>query len=272
MDCLPPLLYDLITMAIDLAFLHGNHGPRCDARVDKHFDGYCTLQFMSVGGVELFYDERRYLMEGAWYWPAFPGPRVRFHPAPGYKRWDHRYVAFNGPLVNRWVAAKLFLDAPQRAISVSDDPRQFDELLDHARRRGRWGTLRAINLLERILLQLAEARSATQSPEAWLTSVMKRLDQTDSFVIDYAALAEEHGMALSTLRRRFRQATGIPLHSYLLQSRIAQARTLLGETDLPIKTIAHRIGYHDVYFFSRQFRQETGVPPATYRRSGQWRA
>ena len=51
--------------------------------------------------------------------------------------------------------------------------------------------------------------------------------------------------------------------------RIAEARRLLGETDEPIKSIAKRLGYRDVFFFSRQFRSITGVPPAMYRRSRQ---
>jgi len=43
----------------------------------------------------------------------------------------------------------------------------------------------------------------------------------------------------------------------------------LGETNLPIKEIAERLGYNDVYFFSRQFRKQMGVPPAAYRKSRQ---
>jgi len=44
---------------------------------------------------------------------------------------------------------------------------------------------------------------------------------------------------------------------------------MLVHTDEPIKMIAARLGYNDVYFFSRQFRLITGVPPAIYRRSRQ---
>jgi len=50
---------------------------------------------------------------------------------------------------------------------------------------------------------------------------------------------------------------------------VAKARQMLGETELPLKTIADRLGYRDVYFFSRQFRKLSGVPPAAYRRSRQ---
>ena len=48
-----------------------------------------------------------------------------------------------------------------------------------------------------------------------------------------------------------------------------QTRRLLGETNDPIKHVAQQLGYRDVYFFSRQFRQFAGVPPAMYRKSRQ---
>ena len=61
----------------------------------------------------------------------------------------------------------------------------------------------------------------------------------------------------------------VPPHEYVLQSRVAEARRLLAEGDDPIKTIAARLGYRDVYFFSRQFKRFTGVPPALFRKSRQ---
>ncbi len=73
-------------------------------------------------------------------------------------------------------------------------------------------------------------------------------------------------MGLSTLRRRFKQETGQPLHDYLLQRRLMKARTMLDETELPIKEIVEQLGYRDVYFFTRQFHRFLGLPPAAYRK------
>jgi AraC-like DNA-binding protein len=75
------------------------------------------------------------------------------------------------------------------------------------------------------------------------------------------------GLSLTALRRRFKEATGMPLHTWVLQHRVAQARTLLSESDLPLKAIALQLGYNNVYFFARQFKQMTGVAPGHYRKS-----
>lgn len=256
-------------MLHELTFRHGNFMSGCTARVDKHFEGYHTVQFMTDGAVEIFYDEQHYELRGQWFWPAYPGPHIRFHAARGVHSWDHRYVAFNGPLVNRWKAAGLWLPAPQLMPAGRDYPALFDELLKNLSRSDRWGSLRAANLLESILVDLAESRTQSSAREPWLEEVLEQLDSQQDFCPDYEAIATRCGMALSTLRRRFRDVTGSTLHGYVLQNRMARARELLGNGDLPLKAIAERLGYNDVYFFSNQFRQHAGVPPAAYRRSRQ---
>jgi len=223
---------------------------------------------MAGGGLELFYGPQAHTLTGTWFWPAGPGPHIRFHPAPGHLFWVHRYVAYKGPLAARWNAAGLQLSAPQQVARRAHYVALFDALLEQAQRPTRWAALRAANLLERVLLELAEERAQPAARETWLEIALERLGAAES-APDYPALSAELNMGLSTLRRKFRQATGSALHAYALQCRTQAARNLLGDSDLPIKTIAERLGYRDVYFFSRQFRQLTGISPAAYRRSRQ---
>lgn len=239
----------------------------CTAIVDKHFDGYFTLQFMAAGAVDLYYERQLTRMRGRWCWPAFPGPWIRFHRSPGCAAWDHRYVAVKGPLVARWVAEGLFPRAPQAAPSDRAFDQDFDRLLELKARPDRWGQRRAINLLERLLLALADERAASAGGEPWLERVLSTIAGGGSYSIE--RLARDAGMAVSTLRRRFRQATGSALHAHALACRLGRARALLGEGDLAIKDIADQLGYADVSFFTKQFTAHAGVSPATYRRSRQ---
>lgn len=258
----------------NLTFLYGTHVTACTHDVHKHFEGYQTLQYMAAGGVELFVGNRRYALQGQWFWSAYPGPAIRFHALPagvtGGATWDHRYVAFRGPMVGRWMAEGLFPIAPQRPPRGGglEDGSRFDELLALAARSDKWGLRRAAHVLEGLLITLAENRAQDSAAASWLERVFAVLD---SAVVDqppdYEALAEELGMSLTTLRRRFRKATGVSPHVYLLHRRVAVARRLLAQTDLPLKAVAEQAGYGDVFFFSRQFRRFTGVAPGLYRRS-----
>jgi AraC-like DNA-binding protein len=259
----------MLTMSNDLIFLHSGFYPHCTHRIDKHFDDHASLQFMAAGAIELWYGQEHYELHGAWCWTGFPGPHIRFHAARSHSFWVHRYVAFQGPLLNRWIAEGLWPSVPQRMPHGKEYGPVFDQLLDQARRSDRWGALRAINLLEQILLELAEARDQSISHEPWLKYVLEQLAQLEQFNPDYTRMAAQVGMGLSTLRRRFKQMTGTTLHGYVLQKRMTVARELLGETDLPIKAIAERLGYNDVYYFSNQFSRHIGVSPTTFRKSRQ---
>jgi len=270
MDSAGVVLHNLSMATDELTFLHCAHYSRCRATVDKRFT-YHTLQFITRGGVALSYDDERYDLDGPWCFPAMPGPWVKFCSRRANSSWEHRYVAFQGARVEGWSEQGWLLDRPQRveAGEVKVLTETFDRLIEQARRTSRYGRLRAGNLLEEVLLRLAERRSSVAAADrpAWLERTLDALRDLD-VEPDYAALAEASAMSASTLRRRFKQATGLSPHAYRLQHRAGAARRLLGDTDEPIKVIAERLGYRDVYYFTRQFKQATGVTPGAYRRSG----
>jgi len=54
----------------------------------------------------------------------------------------------------------------------------------------------------------------------------------------------------------------MPPARYLIQARIDRAHQLLSETDMAVGTVAAALGYSDVAYFSRQYKQYTGVPPS----------
>lgn len=268
MDPAVEALYDLVVG--ELTFLHCSHVPRATHSVDKHLEGYFSLQYMAEGAVDLSYDGAGRRLEGEWFWMAAPGPRIAFHAASGTAAWDHRHAAFQGPTAELWAAQGLLDFRAQRPPSGHDWPGVFDRLLGDIRGGDRWAKLSAVNRVERILLTLAEERAAVrQEPPDWLAHVLAALESGETFSPDYEQLAGRVGMSYSTLRHRFRQSTGMSLHDYVIHQRVRRARDLLAETDLPIKRIASLAGYRDVYFFSRQFTAETGVAPGRYRRSRQ---
>ena len=266
-------------MQTDLIFLATSRADENAGLLDKYLDGYATIQFTPRGGVEVGYDEQFYsLVDGPHFWPAHPGARIRFRAAPGYEHWPHRHVGFRGSLVERWREEGLWLEKPQMAPPsrrAAQWDEYFDEFIALAKRVDGWGRRRAINRLEDLLLELAEARTQSlfqnaPAREPWLSGVLHALavsPDSENAPVDYAALASELGISVTTLRRRFKRAMNLTLHAYVLRSRVDAARTLLLETDLPIKAIADRLDYENVYFFTRQFAQIAGVPPGTFRKS-----
>jgi AraC-like DNA-binding protein len=65
--------------------------------------------------------------------------------------------------------------------------------------------------------------------------------------------------------RLFKEQTGCTLHEYFTKLRIDRGIQLLLGTELSIQEIAHACGYEDSKYFSKLFRQHTGLSPMHYR-------
>jgi transcriptional regulator GlxA family with amidase domain len=81
-----------------------------------------------------------------------------------------------------------------------------------------------------------------------------------------AAAIAAAGLPQRTLKRRFRNAAGIPLIEYLQNLRVEHGKRLLETTDLPVEEISAASGYSDASFFRRLFQRRVGLTPGAYRR------
>lgn len=79
-------------------------------------------------------------------------------------------------------------------------------------------------------------------------------------------LARSVGLSASHFSALFRRATGNGVVEYAKRLRMARARELLTTSPRPVGEIAEIVGYHDHFYFSRQFRVVHGCSPTEYRR------
>ncbi|KQY84117.1 ABC fe(3+) transporter permease [Paenibacillus sp. Root52] len=79
---------------------------------------------------------------------------------------------------------------------------------------------------------------------------------------ELAALA---GCSVRQLQRRFKQEKELGPMEYVIQLRMESASRMLRHTDVSIGEIADKMGYRDMYYFSRAFKKYFGVPPQRYR-------
>ena len=80
-------------------------------------------------------------------------------------------------------------------------------------------------------------------------------------------LARLCGLSERHFFRRFKEATGFSPINWLRRERISFARAKLLEDGSSIKQVADQVGYNDVFFFSRDFKRQTGSCPSEYRRA-----
>lgn len=88
------------------------------------------------------------------------------------------------------------------------------------------------------------------------------LNYRDSISLD--SIADELHVSKNYLMRVFKQDTGCSVNVFLTKHRIRIACTYLTSTDLSFAEIGNHVGYSDPSYFSKVFKNETGLLPSKY--------
>jgi AraC family transcriptional regulator len=97
--------------------------------------------------------------------------------------------------------------------------------------------------------------------------VKELLRENLSGEIPIGAVASQCGLSLSQFRRAFRKAVGVPPHRWVIQQRIALAKTLIRNGPMPLSEVALACGFSDQSHFTRYFSASVGLSPGVWRRS-----
>lgn len=109
--------------------------------------------------------------------------------------------------------------------------------------------------------------SIESSLDAKVATAIRTFRDNPASVGSMTGLARELGMSRSHFDRKFSLQVGQAPKQFLLNCKMIHARRLLESSHLQIGEIANTLGYRDIYFFSRQFKQFFGTAPTAYRRS-----
>ena len=80
-----------------------------------------------------------------------------------------------------------------------------------------------------------------------------------------SSVAEKNHISSAYLSRVIKENTGSTFKELLMEKRLLTAKTLLEETRLPITQVAEVVGYDNVSFFYKIFKNKFGETPKKYR-------
>jgi two-component system response regulator YesN len=78
-------------------------------------------------------------------------------------------------------------------------------------------------------------------------------------------LAEKVYLSPSYLSEIFIKETGCGINKYIKNLRMENAKDLLNHTNMKITDICKKVGYHNLSYFVRSFREHFGSSPEKYR-------
>lgn len=111
---------------------------------------------------------------------------------------------------------------------------------------------------------LSEASRGGHS-QALVSEIKAYVSAHASDTISLEALSERFGISRRHLTRLFREKTGVSISTFQQEERLAAARLLLEETDLPIGEVAFRVGYESGSALARIMQRVDGQAPQSFR-------
>lgn len=204
----------------------------------------------------------------------FPSVWHRYSPDPR-TGWDEYYVAFNGSSAASLVAehgfsaAKPVLDTGVDDAILSPFLRIAEEI--EAESIGYQHLLSAWAVQIMAQVHVAIRRKSLRGQH--ITHMMERakilLEERIKEPVTASTLANELHVSYSWFRSIFKRYTGMAPAKYHLQLRLNSARERLKNSSLPVGEIALQLGFESAPYFSRIFKQKTGLTPKSFRRQHQ---
>ena len=210
-----------------------------------------------------------------------PGVAVFFDPAAlgedarsPWPAWRRHPLLF--PFLHQRSGGVLRLEVPVARRSAWDGAIRSIEAELAGRHEGyRQAALAHLTLLLIELARLARdvVADLRRSGEPLLADVFAVIDRRHTEPLSLRDVAGEVGMTPGHLTTVVRRRTGRTVQEWIIERRMADARGLLAETDLPVAEVARRVGMTDPGYFSRLFSRVHGTSPRDWRgRRGPQRA
>jgi AraC-like DNA-binding protein len=200
-----------------------------------------------------------------------PGMWHNYSPSPE-TGWKEYWIMFNGRQAEKLVSQVVL---PRRAplIHYGEDNtlhHLFTQMLDVAAESPPFSDIIHAGLLLQmaalIQSQLQLQREQGGREASFVRQAKQKLAHAGEQPVDMQVLAHELGVSYPHFRRVFKQSTGIPPQQFLLNLRINLAKQLMEKPGMKLSEVARNVGFNDPYYFSRLFKQKTGISPSLWRK------
>lgn len=177
------------------------------------------------------------------------------------------------------VLATAFTGVHRRSGAVSLDPALAEEMERHFKtlvaetgiHHKKWED-RCAAILTDILILLYRShpelfvQEKNRKQLSIIFSIKNYLDQHYNEELDLDVIAQKFYISKYYLSHQFKNITGYGFKNYIQLLRINRAKIFLQSTDLSVNEICIRIGYDNINYFIRLFKEKENITPHQYRK------
>lgn len=200
-------------------------------------------------------------------------PQVRHRYRPHLNTgWDELWVGFKGPFIDNIIAKSYFTPAKavfkvgynETIINLFNDIIKFSKEEKPGYQPVISGAI--IYLLGLLNADEQQSNLPEQDMAVEIVSKARMIFREKVFEkISPEQVADELQVGYSWFRKVFKKYTGLAPGQYLIQLKIQKAKELLADPSKLIKEIAFELNLESPLYFSKLFKEKTGLTPIAYR-------
>ncbi len=122
-------------------------------------------------------------------------------------------------------------------------------------------------LLLRNYLRVEKYKKSPKSDLETINSLTMYFNEHLGEEVHFSDIVKKAGLSSTGLKNLFKEYTGMGVMQYYNYLKIEKAKQLLVLDELNATQIANLLGYESIHYFSRQFKNITGLSPTQYRNS-----
>lgn len=201
-------------------------------------------------------------------------PEIKHRYKPLKKTgWHENYIGFNGEFAHHLLNNEWF--SPQSPVIycgcreelIDTYLKIFDLVKEEKPGYQQIASGLVIKLLGYLVsFEKRKGFSGKRAAAAIMEEVRFKMREEVGQALDLEKIAGEHHIGYSYFRKMFKSYTGVAPHQYHLELKIMRAKELLLSTDKSIKEISFELGFQSIHYFSRIFKNKTGVNPSEFRK------
>lgn len=199
---------------------------------------------------------------------------VTYYEADKDDPWSYIWVGFNGVRAEECIRNIHFTqEQPVTHFTCVDKLYQCIDTLLNSHQLTYFNELKRISCMFEFFSIMAEdhqqnsdmSASHDYSSADYVEYAINYMRRHYHHKIKIQELADFIGINRSYLTNNFKKQLNTSPQEFLLNLRMEKASCLLQTTDLPVSSVASRVGYDDSLAFSKIFKQKFGISPKAYR-------
>lgn len=174
---------------------------------------------------------------------------------------NNQATKYKENVCNNFITSHLFIEnASEYSVALKQILEEFSTQKIYYREN-------SSSILKMLLIKLyRDSLNTSENSADAVSKVLNYIQANFSQPINNQLLSEMTSYNANHLNRLFLNHTGTTIHQYILSMRINEAKKLLLNTNMPLNTIAEKVGFNNHTYFSSYFKRAENMTPRMFRK------